>query len=65
MKIESYSIDHPIEGLSKQYAIWISDSERSMPLVYLQRPKWIKDDEAWERVVLSIHLNLFNDIEIN
>ena len=59
MKIENYHVSQPIEGLVKQYAIWVGDgSTRIAPLVYLQRPKWIKDDKVWEHVVQSIRLEL-------
>lgn len=60
MKLGKYSVEPPIEGLTKRWAIWGHDAEKNSmaPLVYLERPKWIKDDSAWEKIVRGIELNL-------
>ena len=58
MKIESYTVEGPIDGLVKQYAIWIKDNGCISPLVYLQRPKWIANDAQWLAIVHSIRLTL-------
>jgi hypothetical protein len=67
MKITRYSICRPIEGLCKSWAIWGGNDEDSSisPLVYLTRPKWIKDDASWEKIVNSIKLSLLTDTEIS
>lgn len=41
----------PIKGVSKSYALWVESGVRCQPLVYFQKPKWIKDDAAWEKFV--------------
>lgn len=64
MKLESYSICKPIRGLSKQYSIYGRFGTTGTPLVYLQRPKHIKDDEVWETIVESIEVKLPVGFEI-
>jgi len=64
MKIESYSHSEPIEGLCKQHAIWIYEGCVTAPLIYLQRPKWIKDDSVWEQIIQSVFLSLPIDFEV-
>lgn len=64
MRITRYHISGPVKGLWKQSAIVGSSGVYSSPLVYLQRPKWIKDDEVWKKIVESIQLNLPVDLEV-
>ena len=66
MKISEYIIDAPCKGLYKQHCILVKDEAVGcfMPLVYLQRPKWIKDDAAWEKIVKSVRLTLPRDFEV-
>lgn len=67
MKVKSYSInDNPIPGICKQSSEWATDGSNGVwPLVYLQRPKWIKDDAAWARIVASVRLELPSGFEVN
>lgn len=67
MKIKSYFVSGPVEGICKQHAIWVSGDDASSlwPVVYLQRPKWFKDDVAWEKICKSIRLDVPEDFEIN
>lgn len=65
MKIKSYYIGKPIPGICKQNAIWGCDGKSSMPLVYLQRPKWITDDKAWDKICASIEFHAPYNLEIN
>ena len=58
MKAKSYEVTGPINGVCKQSAIWIKDVCCISPLVYLQRPKWIKDDAIWNEIVSSVRINL-------
>ena len=64
MKIESYGVQGPIEGLVKQHAIWVHEGSTGTPLVYLQRPKWIANDAQWSVIVTSIRLELPVDFEV-
>lgn len=66
MKIESFMYSSPRKGQSKQYAIiaMAKDSNRAMPIIYLQRPKWIEDDAVWLEIVKSIRLELPRGFEI-
>ncbi len=66
MKVTHYHVSDPIHPLTKQYAIWGRDSNTncSVPLVYLQRPKWIKDGDAWRKIALSIQLKLPKGYEV-
>lgn len=67
MKIKTYSISGPVKGICKQHAIWALEDDASSvwPVVYLQRPKWLKDDVAWEKICKSIRLDIPKDFEIN
>lgn len=58
MKVKSYSVSGPVEGLVKQHAVWAEDGSTLAPLVYLQRPKWIANDVQWLAIVNSIRLDL-------
>lgn len=66
MKVTHYHTEGPIKGVCKQYAIWARESGTSgySPLAFLQRPKWIKDDEAWHKIVCAIKLNLPKGYEV-
>ena len=56
----------PIQGVCKQSAVWASDGNSGLyPLVFLQRPKWIKNDEAWAKIVASVRLDLPYGTEID
>ena len=64
MKVESYFIGSPVDGFTKQWAVWCQEGSKSAPLVYLQRPKWIVDDAQWETIVNSISVNLPFQFEV-
>ena len=64
MKIESYSVDAPISGICKQYGVWAQEGNAVAPLIYFQRPKWIKDDAAWKKLVESVRLGLPQGFEV-
>ena len=64
MKLTTYSVGGPVEGLCKQHAVWGSNGVQSCPLIFLQRPKWIKDDSAWQKIVDGVKLELPIDFEI-
>jgi hypothetical protein len=66
MKVSHYSIAGPWPGVCKQYSIMAREAKSNgySALVYLQRPKWIKDDACWQKIVDSIHLNLPKDYEV-
>ena len=65
MKVTHYHTSGPVGGLCKQSAIWgRGRTTASAPLVFLQRPKWIKDDEVWRKIVNSVHLKLPREFEV-
>ena len=66
MKIKTYSICNPVKGICKQHSIMVEDETQNFiaPLIYLQRPKWIKDDECWEKIVQSVRITLPQGEEI-
>lgn len=66
MKFDSYFIGRPVKGLVKQWAIWAGNKSGNshVPLIYLQRPKWIKDDAKWEEIVSSLVLNLNKSMDV-
>ena len=65
MNIEKYSTSGPIKGICKQSAVWGHEGNSLVPLIYIQRPKWIKDDAVWSQIVESIRLDLPTGMEIN
>lgn len=64
MKIESYTVEGPIDGLVKQHAIWVHEGGVVAPLIYLQRPKWIVNDAQWLTIVNSVRMVLPADFEV-
>lgn len=59
MKPTKISKEGPIKGITKQSGFWAHSDKNSMsPLVYLQRPKWIKDDASWSRIVAGITIDI-------
>jgi hypothetical protein len=65
VKIESYCSCKPVKGLFKSHALMVTEGNVSSPLMYLTRPKWIKDDAAWERIVASVGVSLPYGFEVN
>jgi hypothetical protein len=45
MKPDSYHISGPVDGLCKSHGLWISKGNGMTPLIYFQKPKWVKDEE--------------------
>ena len=65
MKVTHYHVSGPIDGACKQSAVWgRMDEGVHWPLVYLQRPKWITNDEVWARIVDSVRLHLPKNFEV-
>lgn len=64
MRVTHYHISGPVKGLWKQSAIVGRERTTVAPLVYLQRPKWIKDDAIWKKIVGSVQLQLPQNFEI-
>ena len=64
MKVESYSVQGPVDGFVKQHAVWMQNGCTGAPLIFLQRPKWITNDEQWQKIVGSVRLNLPADFEV-
>ena len=66
VKVSHYVLSGPWKGVTKQHCL-MGREERGngySPLVYLQRPKWIKDDDCWDKIVNSIRLNLPTNYEV-
>jgi hypothetical protein len=49
---------YSVEAIEGSLAIWGHSSSCISPLVYLRRPKWIKDDACWDGIVKSIMMSL-------
>lgn len=64
MKIQYYSKSSGINGLYKQHLLLGFEGNTSWPLVFLQRPKWIKSDADWQKIVDGITLKLPAGTEI-
>jgi hypothetical protein len=60
----SYSLCGPQDGLSQGHAIWASSGSLAVPLVYLRRPKWIKNDASWQAILDAIEFKLQQGIVI-
>lgn len=64
MKINFYVISDGF-GLRKQkHFLGSEDGCSYSPLVYFQRPRWIKDDAVWEEICKSLRLTLPQGFEI-
>jgi hypothetical protein len=46
-----FFLSGPVKGVRKSYALWVESGIRFQPLVYFQKPKWVKDDAAWEKFI--------------
>lgn len=62
-EIRGYQVCGPIAGVCKQSAVWVEGQTADgvnclTPIVYLQRPKWIKDDHVWEKICESVTINI-------
>ena len=66
MKIKTYSLTGACSPLWKGDCIIASDTKVTgmCPIIYLKRPKWIKDDAAWEALCKSIRLDLPTGFEL-
>jgi len=66
MKPIIYSVSaEATHGVCKQSAVWASEGRGGWyPLFFLQRPKWIKSDSAWKKIVESVRMDLPKDMEI-
>lgn len=66
MKVSHYSICGPWPKQTKQWSIMAREENSSgyFTLVYLQRPKWIKNDSGWEKICMSIKLNLPKNFKV-
>jgi hypothetical protein len=64
MKPDSYHISGPVDGLCKSHGLWISEGNGMTPLIYFKKPKWVKDEEMWRRIVVSVRIELPLGVEI-
>jgi hypothetical protein len=64
MKVYSYSVEDPIKGMTKQHAVWATAGGRTVPLIYLQRPKWITNNDQWNTIVKAVRLDLSAGFEV-
>jgi hypothetical protein len=49
---------YSVEAINGSLAIWGHSEHCVSPLAYLRRPKWIKDDASWEKIVKSVRFSL-------
>lgn len=42
------------ESFSKSPSVWGQSGSIILPLLYLRRPKWIKNDSEWEFIVNKV-----------
>ena len=54
----NFVLSGPIKGVRKSYGLWVESGVRFQPLVYFQKPKWIKDDTAWERFICGLFMSI-------
>lgn len=65
MKVSAYAVSSPWPKVCKQWSVMAKDEQGTYwPLIYLQRPKWIEDDSAWEKICESIQLKLPKGFEV-
>jgi hypothetical protein len=61
---ESYSICQGLGSTPSSWGAWASSGNHASPLFYIRRPKWIKDDACWKKIVKSIKITLLAGTEI-
>ena len=54
----NFVLSGPIKGVRKSYELWVESGVRFQPLVYFQKPKWIKDDIAWEKFICGLFMSI-------
>jgi hypothetical protein len=65
MKIKLLQQSGACQPLWKQACCLASDGSNGYaPIVYFQRPKWIKDDAIWQQICDSIDIKLPAGFEI-
>ena len=66
MILGRYGTSGPVSGLRKQNAIvgYAQEGNYMSTILYLQRPKWIKDDDVWQKICDSVRLDLPQGMEI-
>lgn len=64
MKIKSYYINKDgVKGLVKSAGIWGTSGNKSFPLIYFKRPKFISE-EKFKEIIDHITLTIRNDFEV-
>jgi len=48
----------PIKGVSKTYALWVEDGEKSIPIVFLRKPKSVKNNGAWMHFICGLFMSI-------
>jgi len=48
----------PIKGVSKTYALWAEDGEKSIPIVFLRKPKSVKNNGAWMHFICGLFMSI-------
>lgn len=63
-RLKAYFIANPVKNLCKSQALWGEFETYQSPLIYFKRPKWIKDDQCWARLLESIRLEVNETFEV-
>jgi len=48
----------PIKGVSKSHALWVERGVSSAPIVFLRKPKWVTNNDAWARFIRGVSIAL-------
>jgi len=48
----------PIKGVSKSYALWVEDGEKSIPIVFLRKPKSVTNNGAWMHFICGLFMSI-------
>lgn len=46
----------PIKGISKSHALWVEDGATSTPIVFLHKPKWVTNNDAWVKFIRGVFM---------
>lgn len=41
----------PIKGVSKSHALWVERGVSCAPIVFLRKPKWVTNNDAWVQFI--------------
>lgn len=48
----------PIKGICKSHALWAKDGVTITPIVFLHKPKWVTNNDAWVKFIRGMFMSI-------